>query len=72
MLPKRYVISRTATVITYVDRPSPQKVPLYAHVSDLAGTKKPFVLPVPFMNVVNGGSHAGGRLAFQEFMIVPE
>lgn len=47
-------------------------VPLYAHVSDLAGTKKPFVLPVPFMNVLNGGSHAGGRLAFQEFMIVPE
>ncbi|KAI8635131.1 phosphopyruvate hydratase [Xylariaceae sp. FL1651] len=46
-------------------------VPLYAHVSDLAGTKKPYVLPVPFMNVVNGGSHAGGRLAFQEFMIVP-
>jgi len=46
-------------------------IPLYAHVSDLAGTKKPYVLPVPFMNVVNGGSHAGGRLAFQEFMIVP-
>lgn len=41
-------------------------------MSDLAGTKKPFVLPVPFMNVLNGGSHAGGRLAFQEFMIVPE
>lgn len=48
-----------------------KKVPLYAHVSDLAGTKKPYVLPVPFMNVLNGGSHAGGRLAFQEFMIVP-
>ncbi|KAH0556677.1 hypothetical protein GP486_005520 [Trichoglossum hirsutum] len=48
-----------------------KKVPLYAHVSDLAGTKKPYVLPVPFMNVINGGSHAGGRLAFQEFMIVP-
>ncbi|KAF2671275.1 enolase [Microthyrium microscopicum] len=46
-------------------------VPLYTHISDLAGTKKPFVLPVPFMNVLNGGSHAGGRLAFQEFMIVP-
>ena len=30
-------------------------IPLYAHVSDLAGTKKPYVLPVPFMNVVNGG-----------------
>ncbi|KAI4209077.1 MAG: hypothetical protein LQ351_007942 [Letrouitia transgressa] len=48
-----------------------KSVPLYQHVSDLAGTKKPFVLPVPFMNVLNGGSHAGGRLAFQEFMIVP-
>ena len=49
-----------------------KRVPLYAHISDLAGTKKPYVLPVPFMNVLNGGSHAGGRLAFQEFMIVPE
>ncbi|MDI1491207.1 MAG: phosphopyruvate hydratase [Ramalina farinacea] len=47
-------------------------IPLYAHVSDLAGTKKPYVLPVPFMNVLNGGSHAGGRLAFQEFMIAPD
>lgn len=47
-------------------------VPLYVHVSDLAGTKKPYVLPVPFQNVLNGGSHAGGRLAFQEFMIVPD
>lgn len=32
-----------------------QGVPLYAHVSDLAGSKKPYVLPVPFMNVLNGG-----------------
>ncbi|KAF4553951.1 Enolase [Elsinoe fawcettii] len=48
-----------------------KRVPLYAHISDLAGTKKPYVLPVPFMNVLNGGSHAGGALAFQEFMIVP-
>lgn len=48
-----------------------KKLPLYAHISDLAGTMKPYVLPVPFMNVINGGSHAGGRLAFQEFMIVP-
>ncbi|MCJ1307917.1 hypothetical protein MMC25_001565 [Agyrium rufum] len=49
-----------------------QNIPLYAHVANLSGTKKPYVLPVPFMNVLNGGSHAGGRLAFQEFMIVPE
>ncbi|VEU19360.1 DEKNAAC100001 [Brettanomyces naardenensis] len=46
-------------------------VPLYEYISDLAGSKRPFVLPVPFMNVLNGGTHAGGKLAFQEFMIAP-
>ncbi|KAF3916707.1 Enolase [Dactylellina cionopaga] len=46
-------------------------VPLYAHIADLAKSKKPYVLPVPFFNVINGGSHAGGALAFQEFMIAP-
>jgi len=46
-------------------------IPLYQHISQLSGTTKPYVLPVPFMNVLNGGSHAGGSLAFQEFMIVP-
>ncbi|KAK7204683.1 enolase I, a phosphopyruvate hydratase that catalyzes the conversion of 2-phosphoglycerate to phosph [Myxozyma melibiosi] len=46
-------------------------VPLYSHIADLAGSKNPVVLPVPFLNVLNGGSHAGGRLAFQEFMIAP-
>merc|ERR1719453_2163748 len=30
-----------------------------------------FVLPVPSLNVINGGSHAGNRLACQEFMILP-
>lgn len=46
-------------------------LPLYAFISEISGTPKPYVLPVPFMNVLNGGSHAGGRLAIQEFMIVP-
>ncbi|KAK6538289.1 hypothetical protein TWF694_011168 [Orbilia ellipsospora] len=46
-------------------------VPLYAHVAELTGSKSPYVLPVPFFNVINGGSHAGGALAFQEFMIAP-
>lgn len=46
-------------------------LPLYAHIASLADTKTPYVLPVPFQNVLNGGSHAGGRLAFQEFMIAP-
>ncbi|CDR43580.1 CYFA0S12e02102g1_1 [Cyberlindnera fabianii] len=46
-------------------------VPLYQHLASLADTPSPYVLPVPFQNVLNGGSHAGGALAFQEFMIVP-
>ena len=46
-------------------------VPLYVHLADLAGSKKPFVLPVPAFNVINGGSHAGNKLAMQEFMILP-
>lgn len=37
----------------------------------MAGSKKPFVLPVPAFNVINGGSHAGNKLAMQEFMILP-
>ncbi|CAG8499601.1 1556_t:CDS:2 [Paraglomus brasilianum] len=46
-------------------------VPLYKHIADLSGSKKPFVLPVPAFNVINGGSHAGNKLAMQEFMILP-
>ena len=43
-------------------------VPLYQHYADIAGNKD-LVLPVPSFNVINGGSHAGNALAFQEFMI---
>lgn len=46
-------------------------VPLYQHFADLAGVKPPFVLPTPCFNVINGGSHAGNKLAFQEFMLLP-
>lgn len=46
-------------------------VPLYKHFADLAGNTGPMVLPVPCFNVVNGGSHAGNKLAFQEYFIVP-
>jgi enolase len=47
-------------------------VPLYHHVAELAGnpTDK-FVLPVPSLNIINGGEHAGNNLAMQEFMILP-
>ncbi|XP_057291967.1 enolase-like [Hydractinia symbiolongicarpus] len=45
-------------------------VPLYKHIADLSGNSK-VILPVPAFNVINGGSHAGNKLAMQEFMILP-
>ncbi|CDF36425.1 enolase [Chondrus crispus] len=45
-------------------------VPLYKHLNDLAGNPK-MLLPVPSLNVINGGTHAGNNLAMQEFMILP-
>merc|ERR1719230_1530060 len=48
------------------------QMPLYKYIARLAG--KPFdefIMPVPSFNVINGGSHAGNRLACQEFMILP-
>lgn len=45
-------------------------MPLYRHIADLAGNSE-VILPVPAFNVINGGSHAGNKLAMQEFMILP-
>jgi len=47
-----------------------KQLPLYKHINELAG-KPPMLLPVPSFNVINGGEHAGNRLAMQEFMIMP-
>jgi len=44
-----------------------QKKPLYEALSFGKGV----TLPVPFMNVVNGGAHADNTIDFQEFMVVP-
>eukprot|EP00178_Gracilaria_changii_P003239 TRINITY_DN1474_c0_g1_i2.p1 TRINITY_DN1474_c0_g1~~TRINITY_DN1474_c0_g1_i2.p1 ORF type:complete len:486 (-),score=83.34 TRINITY_DN1474_c0_g1_i2:582-2039(-) len=49
-----------------------RQVPLFKHISDIAGKRtEPNMMPVPVMNVINGGSHAGNKLAMQEFMILP-
>eukprot|EP01133_Synstelium_polycarpum_P001105 gene1105-1261_t len=49
-----------------------KRIPLYAHIAQLAGrSEEKFIIPVPALNVINGGSHAGNRLAMQEFMILP-
>ncbi len=43
-------------------------LPLYRH---LAGGAGPLTLPVPMMNIINGGAHANNRLDIQEFMVLP-
>jgi len=45
-------------------------VPLYKHIARLADNDD-IVMPVPSFNIINGGSHAGNKLAMQEFMILP-
>ncbi|XP_018324840.1 enolase [Agrilus planipennis] len=47
-----------------------RQIPLYKYIAELAGNKD-IILPVPAFNVINGGSHAGNKLAMQEFMILP-
>mmetsp|Transcript_94782 Transcript_94782/g.253551 ORF Transcript_94782/g.253551 Transcript_94782/m.253551 type:complete len:429 (+) Transcript_94782:62-1348(+) len=49
-----------------------KKVPLYRHFADLAGNNlDTYTMPVPCFNVINGGSHAGNKLAFQEYFVIP-
>ena len=43
---------------------------LYEHLADLAG-RPPMAMPVPMMNVVNGGAHADNNVDVQEFMVMP-
>ncbi len=44
------------------------KIPLYKYLSK---NKDELLLPVPLMNIINGGKHAGNKLNIQEFMIIP-
>jgi enolase len=45
-------------------------VPLYRHLGALYGNDR-FTLPVPMMNILNGGAHADSSVDFQEFMVMP-
>jgi len=47
-----------------------QKQPLFSYFQALSGTSAP-LLPVPMMNIINGGKHAAGSTDIQEFMIMP-
>lgn len=46
-------------------------VPLYAHIAQLNGTAGQFSMPLPMMNILNGGEHADNNVDIQEFMIQP-
>lgn len=45
--------------------------PLYAHIADLNGTSGKYSMPVPMMNILNGGEHADNNVDIQEFMVQP-
>jgi enolase len=45
--------------------------PLFLYLASLYGGDEPNLLPVPMMNVLNGGAHADNSVDFQEFMVVP-
>ena len=46
-------------------------MPLYAHIADLNGTAGQYSMPVPMMNIINGGEHADNNVDIQEFMVQP-
>ena len=46
-------------------------IPLYAHIADINGTSGQYTMPVPMMNILNGGEHADNNVDIQEFMVQP-
>jgi len=46
-------------------------LPLYAHIADLSGHTDSYRMPVPMMNILNGGEHADNNIDIQEFMVQP-
>jgi enolase len=50
---------------------SAAKLPLYAHIAELNGTPGKYSMPLPMMNIINGGEHADNNVDIQEFMVQP-
>ena len=46
-------------------------MPLYAHIAELYGQPGQYSMPVPMMNILNGGEHADNNVDIQEFMVQP-
>ncbi|WWO97262.1 MAG: phosphopyruvate hydratase [Candidatus Dasytiphilus stammeri] len=48
-----------------------KKMALYEYISELHGTLGKYLIPLPMINIINGGKHANNNLDIQEFMIIP-
>lgn len=48
-----------------------KKIPLYQHIAEINGTPGKYSMPVPMMNIINGGEHADNNVDIQEFMVQP-
>jgi enolase len=49
-----------------------KKVPLFEYLAALCSSQSnTYTLPVPFINIINGGKHGGNNIDFQEYMIIP-
>ncbi|UAJ64786.1 phosphopyruvate hydratase [Candidatus Schneideria nysicola] len=48
-----------------------RRLPFYKYISELNGTPGKFSMPLPMINIINGGKHADNNLDIQEFMIQP-
>ena len=48
-----------------------KNIPLYQHIAELNGTAGVYSMPVPMMNIINGGEHADNNVDIQEFMVQP-
>ncbi|MDE1460379.1 phosphopyruvate hydratase [Spartinivicinus poritis] len=48
-----------------------KQVPLYQHIAEINGTAGQYSMPVPMMNILNGGEHADNNVDIQEFMVQP-
>lgn len=48
-----------------------RKIPLHEYIGDFFGNDSSYVMPIPMMNILNGGKHAVGSTDMQEYMIMP-
>ncbi len=48
-----------------------KNIPLYQHIAEVNGTAGKYTMPVPMMNILNGGEHADNNVDIQEFMVQP-